>query len=387
MFQLTGRRWESCAALLALNCVIACGAKTDGDAAGSGFSNVDPDKVQTREQFLDALVVVACEIVRCNNTLNISQEECVVATGKSLRATIGSTTANRSYEPAAGARCIEAASNASCVDYFTDDETVEVACADVFSGGKASGETCASDECQVGLFCDDTTCPGVCRVLPQQGETCVAECAIGLTCIDASTSSDLLRAGHCEARGAEGAECGDSVRDCDGGLVCDDAQSPPKCRPFDDVLKPVAIGEACREDFQCGFGSFCSGSLASASRVCTKLVTEGGACGAYDRCEWPLFCGGTAGERTCQAPKQIGEPCAEFGACQDGACIANVCQERADLGGACSEDLGCYSFSCEAGVCVAQPSCDPGPAAPATQGSATGTTVEPSTPPMTTATP
>lgn len=359
MFALTVRKWESCAALIALNCVIACGAKTDDDAAGSGVNNVDPDKVQTKEQFLDALVVIACGIVRCENTLDISQEECVVAISKSLRSTIGLATANRNYDAAAGARCIEAASVATCVDYFTDDETVEVACADVFAGGKAQGETCAGDECQVGLFCDDTTCPGVCRVSPQLGEACVDECAIGLTCIGASTSSDLLRAGHCETRGAEGAECGDTVRDCDGGLVCDDTQSPPTCRPLEDVLKPVAMGEACREDFQCERGSFCSGSLASASQVCTKLVAEGGACGAYDRCAWPLFCGGTAGERTCQAPKQIGEACADFGACQDGACIANVCQERADLGGACSEDLGCYSFSCEGGGCVAQPSCEP----------------------------
>ncbi|MGZ3422375.1 MAG: hypothetical protein ACXVEE_31185 [Polyangiales bacterium] len=106
--------------------------------------------------------------------------------------------------------------------------------------------------CAAGFRCNPTTKPSRCRALAKIGEACELEqdCAAGLGC---SFQQRVCIAPHaagerCQFTDTDGEE---TYEPCAEGLVCNDAESPPRC------TQPTAKGGPCGRTLDCASGLRC----------------------------------------------------------------------------------------------------------------------------------
>jgi hypothetical protein len=193
------------------------------------------------------------------------------------------------------------------------------------SPGQAGDECACTSDCGGGLYCTPEADPpldlgsacdgdpvGRCTPLRGEGESCDAvadtRCAPDLRCVAAVCVAEW---------GSEGDACGTDA-DCDAGLTCNDAVSPPACRP------PGGEGESC--------------------------TTE-------DDCDPSLVCNTGPESPVCGPPAALDTPCAEDQDCAEGL----WCREA-----------GCAYLSCGNGRCAALGTGEPGDACRVNEDCASG---------------
>lgn len=267
------------------------------------------------------------------------------------------THANVDFEPTAGAACLEAYRNASCLDLLRQPRLGGEfeSCRKAISGSLAPGSPCVDDlECPFGFVCDDEAWSLQCS------RTCIPE-------VGTATA---------------GASC-TSIHDCAAGLSCAvKADLSGTCTPV------VSIGDSCSMQRTCVGDAFC----AQETELCEAPRDIGGSCFTGRECEADLSCVDGA----CAPYKRLGETCAfghrecvvggcskQTGVCtlwslpgevcdpvrgdlEGGDCIeyyaycdqnTSRCASRRNRGESCSERLACFSLMCRDGVC--RDECDP----------------------------
>lgn len=139
-------------------------------------------------------------------------------------------------------------------------------------------------------------------------------------------SGECSSTGTCARRAGPGEACDASDYDgCAGGGRCltvdcpasaSDHEGSSSCR--DVCVVPGAEGEPCADTYYSGYA-----------------------------CSYPLFC--ATETRTCERPRQQGEPCDDWTSCElDLICDPHErrCLTRRDVGEPCSERLQCFSYRC-----------------------------------------
>jgi hypothetical protein len=269
------------------------------------------------------------------------------------------------YDEGRAASCMDAIKKRVCDD--VESESVRV-CSLIFGGLRKEGEDCDQDECAPGLYCSaevDAVCPGEC--LPQVKEGGAAsrdvQCAEGLQLVGEA----------CLKGGVEGVACADS-ESCASGFFCKggactklreanaECSDTDLCNSYFDCvngrcLAPSGEGGACGPEgsSSCKGGLFCE----NATRVCTVLRGEGGACASSAICAPELGCArtgtGTQAQGTCKAPVGAGQSCATD-VCSTGlfcdATVTNQCQRIRKAGEACATSNDCQSTRCVNRVCA-----------------------------------
>jgi hypothetical protein len=198
------------------------------------------------------------------------------------------------------------------------------ACPHVCQATRAPEATCQSDgECQRGTICSG----GICRAPAGAGAACGGtsspNCALGLTCMDASDTMP----GKCQPNaaiqvGALDAVCNPNGPLCREGLSCAyDGHSGFVCRA------PVKKGEACRLALpgQCPSDSYCNATDIMAVGTCVELPKHGQACVLGDQCAPGHVCitEGSAGK--CHALLNLDQDCELDGECRSGRCSEGRC--------------------------------------------------------------
>ena len=227
-------------------------------------------------------------------------------------------------QDAANACFLYLKSNQFCADLQTGVLGGQTSCDRLYPGTLEAGATCDRDECAPGLTCapGPQAC-GQCAALPQLGEPCTFECAEGLQCQFAGTSS------VCEA-----------------------------------IPEPLTEGDACNDENPCELfsGSTC------VEGICTPrvVVGEGEACdGAFFEADTIRVCGPAATleciptapsstSATCQRVPTLGESCSTIPYCRNAFCDASTSQCVAYLadgqacteGGQCGDDSYCGNSVC-----------------------------------------
>jgi hypothetical protein len=282
------------------------------------------------------------------------------------------------YDGAKAESCIEAVAEGSCAVL---DNHLPTVCREALAGTVAAGGDCDIDAQCTGLSrCEVTggACPGKCAPLVTAGVACTrdGDCALGLTCSEAT--------GHCSAPAAAGEPCkGGSGAECAAGLLCvgndDDKQLAGSCKTEADALVGK-VGESC--DLQqgpwCATGLSCvvEAVLPAAVYKCHAQAAAGGVCGLGVPSECPAgqYCPVDFGDlitgmlsASCTALPSEGEPCAPAVAltrcagnlvCDDTtAVLAPVCVTLHSLGQSCSSDTLCKSKHCVDQVCVPESIC------------------------------
>jgi len=209
--------------------------------------------------------------------------------------------------------CVAAFPAYACTDFFNGNPPA--ACAP--TGPGPNGTSCAFNaQCTSG-YCSGTKYAicGTCAMPPAPGDSCATSaCGHDQVCVGAST--------ECEPEGAIGAAC-DDADPCGDGSSCvgnDTATSTP---------------------------GICMTSIEQMSSPC-----GGNTMAACDGTEG-LFCGGTAGAKTCMSITYVGDgmPCGDLTSTSHAECIAGGCYTK--TGPAGSGDMG----TCKADVTDGSP-CD-----------------------------
>ena len=205
----------------------------------------------------------------------------------SLEAHLAAVSAGKStFDEKRAAECLAALESVS--SFFNTYSALE-ACANLFHGTLADGESCIADgECLPGRVCylGSGDCAGVCK---QFGSHCNydADCPSGQVCNVQSGCVVPV------PPGANGQACGTNVS-CQQGLLC---SSPNTCKP------PPTEGQPC-DDLTCADGLIC------ANTVCARARSKGDAC-QTGQCGGMLF-----SDLTCDPASHvcvdafIGGPCA-----------------------------------------------------------------------------
>lgn len=275
-----------------------------------------------------------------------------------------------SYDPEAAQRCSDATSATGCGLLLAGTPD---ACADVWIGTRALGETCSIDqECAGEAYCAGADCPttsGICTMQSPGGGSCDGnrECQAGLACED----------GTCVVpTGNSGGSCADQG-DCPLDEQCVGAAMGASgiCRNRAS-LQTAGLGETCELQgdmvILCEDGASCAvtGFMLpmSATLECRAPVAAGAACFAAvpEMCPENQYCQGANPfmlmfEGTCAPLPGVGDDCAMtlFGErCAAGlACVDSRCVQPQANGGPCAADGECYSGRCRGGACVAPELC------------------------------
>jgi hypothetical protein len=240
------------------------------------------------------------------------------------------------YDGTKVSACLDALRQKGCSIFTTRIGTV---CSDVLSGTVAAGKSCTfGAECTTGLFCDTTTCPGVCTSLLAENSPCrdSDNCQDGLDCSTPPGSSSpqkiCRKPTGLDVTGAAGAACDpQAAKLCQDGLFCAAVSVVAGGPTFQCETSPssgchVAFPEECPE------GQFCVLTDAQQSLVgaCTPIPKAGETCGK-------------------PSPGDSRNICAPGTTCDS----AGKCVAFQDLGGSCTADNQCYSKNCgTAGDCV-----------------------------------
>lgn len=250
------------------------------------------------------------------------------------------------YDGTALPTCLEAFAALDCTDVAID---FPEECKQALDGLVGEDQDCNhSLECEPGLYCDISTCPGTCREPLAEGATCgpTDRCAPGHTCFNE----------ECVALGDEGDPCGgpDLPQECLGGLVCvgADDTTEGECYPATNLF-------VLSESQQCSFGNppaLCHEGLSctAVSPTCVETAEPGGACEAAlpDMCPEGEYCPflGT----TCTPKAGAGDTCNALVPCKGYLrCINGVCRPLSDNGEPCVADEECFSGYCPDTECAA----------------------------------
>jgi hypothetical protein len=229
------------------------------------------------------------------------------------------------YDGERAKQCVDATAKQSCDLTAHDSHVAPTACAQMFAGKVAGGDSCSIDaECASGTCELPATCP-------EKG-CCVGACR------------------PAQAPGKAGDPCA-KAHDCVDGLVCG---SDKMCHV------PAAVGMPCGSDRECGDGLGCIGASSLMPGACRALPHVGEPC-PYLRCaEENLRCDDTK-THTCVTLGLTGDPCPASIECSSGLeceLATHLCRELPTLGMPCDSTCGGDSFcsfdsSGVMGTCVA----------------------------------
>src|SRR5690606_38687655 len=229
-------------------------------------------------------------------------------------------------------------------------------CKAALDGLVGEGQPCGQSlECEEGLYCDISSCPGTCRQPLPADAACgpTDTCGPGLTCFQEV----------CTPLGREGEACGGGVApECLIGLLCvgdDEANAETgSCFPAKDLFVlapslPCSIGTdppaLCRE------GASCPVELAP---VCQPTAESGGTCrlALPDMCPSGEYC--NLATNQCAPLPGPGEACAAGSLTKPGCaaylrCINNQCRPLGDNDDPCAANEECYSGYCANARCAA----------------------------------
>lgn len=217
--------------------------------------------------------------------------------------------------------CVAAFATYTCADFFNNNPPTP--CAAI--GPRPTGGACAfNGQCASG-YCagTETASCGTCAASPTPGASCVSSaCGHGQSCVN----STML----CQNHGMLNASC-DTANPCGNGLTCVGnvaaTSTPGTCQPS---LEQAGV--------PCG-GTMpgCDGTLG-------------------------LFCGGTAGSKTCMPITYVvdGMPCGVLSATSHAECIGGACYASAGLAGT-GEMGACKADATDGAACdaVLGPACGP----------------------------
>ena len=274
------------------------------------------------------------------------------------------------YDPVSAQACLDALEALDDPCTFEDAfQTLDVACAEVFTGVRAQGEACAFDvECGEGLRCasgEDLACGRTCE--PEEscgGQTCGegTQCVVffgrreqcepvvelGEECNgdwECAGDAQCLRVapdpvGLCTARGVQGQDepCDGDDFFCAQGLVCDGRKNTcfaPRAALMGDEGDACSVpdGEFCALGLTCLFDDVDPFSRAG---ECGAPRAQGEACAFESECEDELSCLGV--DYATRTRGECGRLLADGEVCVSGFdCISNVCTDGACGLGACGE--------------------------------------------------
>jgi hypothetical protein len=339
---------------------------TGGDAGGVGGSGGSGGGAAgiPLDEAAEALSQALCDkLVDCVGSAALGllffDEDCKETTTRVVENTMvagiqqAEASSDLSYDEAALPGCLEAFAQLSCEDVavgFPEE------CKAALDGLVGEGEPCSQSlECDEGLYCDLSTCPGTCRQPLAAEEACGATdtCAPGLTCFQE----------RCAPLGREGEACGGGVLpECLIGLLCvgdNEADAEPgSCFPAKDLFvlsanQPCSI--ATDPPALCRQGASCPVELAP---VCQATAEPGGACrlALPDMCPTGEYC--NLGTSLCTALPGPGEACAAGSLTKPGCaaylrCVNNQCRPLGDNDDPCASNDECYSGYCATARCAA----------------------------------
>jgi hypothetical protein len=345
------------------------GARTDAAGELDATEPADADlpaeagKPPTLKQFLDAYVAKGCDLIeRCSGTgcdgdiwemtdLRLMRDQLPreVRDGR-LR-----------FDAEQASKCL--AYDATCGD---GSLTTVPACTGIFRAAAGLGDDCywpngVEDECAEGT-CNG--CPGHCAIREssgQEGDACGFEsCAKGLDCRIPTLDPTHF---ECVPVTGKNGKC-DSTTQCERGLYC----SGGKCATH------IALGEACKRDFECGEASVCRRVSTNDLWSCVREIADGESCqdvlsGCVDGdycafegkhavcrpkaragdqcsdvpCAAGLRCAAADGETllTCRAWPKVGQSCALASCAWPLKCIQDVCSQGSSSGEPCPSGNEC----------------------------------------------
>jgi hypothetical protein len=248
-------------------------------------------------------------------------------------------------------------------------------CRKALEGKADEDESCAIDqECAGKTYCNKglmESCPGSCAPLQSAGLPCLSsdECSDGLVC----------RKGNCAVPLKDGEACTSHLGfgECAPGLVCQGASTTTfTCRTIAAVYVGK-VGEACdKTNKLCERDLVCQSQSSGVTGICAKTAAAGGVCrpSVPGQCPADHYCkdaranvtaraaAGTDG--ICAALPADGQMCVAAIGCKPGALCSTVdskCHARKSVGESCVENAECYSGTCgEAnGKCSAPIDCSP----------------------------
>jgi hypothetical protein len=292
------------------------------------------------DEYRAAYEKAVCEWqVRC--TFAASVESCGEASlsdreGHYLDAAVAAGTIK--YDGVSALACLEELAGVSCDrDESLSDQAPS--CELVFEGLVPPDEPCMiGDECVlngvcgVAPGCEESCCPGRCRVVDvtaELGESCTnnnVTCAAGTYCAQDPESGQRT---VCAAQRPLSAACSDDFNACEDDLFCDGLACQPRrlagescadaacargltCAYIDDFtqtcIAPAELGEPCEPNAYQGACIHLAARCRDDSRVCELLGDVGqpcqGGCRAYTFCDYQ--------SDTCRAYAGLNEPCGWF---------------------------------------------------------------------------
>jgi hypothetical protein len=282
-------------------------------------------------------------------------------------------------------------------------------CPGVLVGQRAVGSSCAANnDCVTGAGCVfPNACPGECRTLAREGESCVlpngSYCEKGLFCWKGFCRKSWQLGDACDA----GDDCGNTfwcdrnagrcVPQADAGEPCDSTgalaaycHNPYRCNARPGIGRCVersGEGGPCFEDWECTGALAC---LPVGGGTCMDQVDAGSPCNSHYDCRGESYCGTDGGctglptrgapcaqvevapgrsialcasdlicneSQTCGVPQCPGMTCDDFHTCSNGLCDGGVCISRLRIGASCTKDTECSTYYCLNGVCTDPVSC------------------------------
>lgn len=239
---------------------------------------------------------------------------------------------------------------------------------------------CSEDwECSGDQICRGVGTFGICAPPQAEGEACddgSTPCADGLYCSGLSvqfcTDPNEISDRYCDRMLGDDNDCS-ADRFCSAVTgKCELKHAPGEsCETNDGCLSglcdsltkvcatPVAVGDPCYADLQCGQGNFCNGDLANASRCVPTFTAQLGdrcdpaqvRCGVGLACENGICVVGSGAGGWCDYLGARHEYCPETQFCASD----NVCTPRVATGGECNSTRECVETAwCNGGVCEAR---------------------------------
>ena len=213
----------------------------------------------------------------------------------SLSCEIEEVAPGSTYDAAKQKACTEAATAASCDEFFAN----EVVACHTPPGTLPKGAACGSSKQCESRYCDLTNLDcGVCATPVPAGGSCADDnrsCEPGLSC---TSGANKL----CVARGKMGENCDVETQPCTPNLGCNGAT----------CAMGAQAGEPCGPTVECDAanGIFCNMSTNLCQKVFVADVGEpcGVVMGKYTICNGASLCGPA---KTCVARAGDGEPCDE----------------------------------------------------------------------------
>lgn len=377
MFRMLAEfRYRLILSLLSAVC-LSCGSTTEDTMPG-------PDPLPTEvtlPELCDALARAECErLDRCEQlyapwtieTCQVWQREskCSALAGQYAKV---ESLGHIKYAPKQAAVCRDAIAAGECSFGFERDLWSESACVTVVEGLGVEGSECTLPQsCADGLVCDASSrvCPGICRLLKQNNESCGGDerCVDGLFCsVTARVCRVAVSIGSPCELSSQGNSCVDGSF-CDASVLTGNTcvlsrgrntgcSSPYECASGLSCIRNLCsggkVGDTCFSDANCDLGLSCN-----SSGRCAVPASEGGSCSDSVPCVAGLSCLTAEMTSSCSPRPVLGESCAESQACLIGRCADGTCIDAVADGGVCMSDEECLpGRDCNDGLCAPSFAC------------------------------